>query len=50
MSADEVYAILLGLIRRGGATPEQIQQAINTYLDINGIKVKDVDGGTFKDW
>lgn len=39
MRADEVYAILLKKIRNigGGASPEQIQQAIKEYLDKNPV-------------
>ena len=50
MTAIEVYASLKKLIEMHGATPEQIQVAINKYLNENGITIKDVDGGTFLDW
>lgn len=37
MTAEEVYAILKKQIQSGGATPEQIQQAVDQYLEENPV-------------
>ena len=37
MTAEEVYAILKKQIQSGGATPEQIQDAVDAYLEENPV-------------
>lgn len=37
LKAEEVYAILKKQIQSGGATPEQIQQAVDAYLEENPV-------------
>lgn len=39
LKAEEVYAILKKQIQSSGATPEQIQQAVDSYLDENPVSV-----------
>lgn len=38
LRAEDVYAILKKKIELGGATPEQIQQAVENYLDENPVE------------
>lgn len=38
MTAEEVYAILKKQIQSSGATPEQIQQAVDAYLEENPVQ------------
>lgn len=38
LKAEEVYAILKKQIQSGGATPEQIQQAVDAYLEENPVQ------------
>ena len=38
LKAEEVYAILKRQIQSGGATPEQIQQAVDAYLEENPVQ------------
>lgn len=37
LKPEEVYAILLRKLKEGGATPEQIQSAVENYLSQNPI-------------
>lgn len=38
LKAEDVYAILKKQIQSGGATPEQIQQAVDAYLEENPVQ------------
>ena len=50
LKSEEVYAMLKKQIQSGGATPEQIQQAVDNYLTENPVQagVLSLDGNTIK--
>lgn len=50
LKAEEVYAILKKQIQSGGATPEQIQQAVDDYLSKNPVTAGELElsGSTIK--
>lgn len=50
LKAEEVYAILKKQIQSGGATPEQIQQAVDNYLSENPVTAGELElsGSTIK--
>ena len=50
LKAEEVYAILKKQIQSGGATPEQIQQAVDDYLSKNPVTAGglELSGSTIK--
>ena len=50
MTGEEAYAILKRQIQSGGATPEQIQQAVDNYLSENPVTAGELElsGSTIK--
>lgn len=50
MTGEEAYAILKRQIQSGGATPEQIQQAVDNYMTENPVTSGELslDGTTIK--
>lgn len=39
MTSEQVFAILKKLINSGGITPEQIKEAVDDYINQNGLPI-----------
>lgn len=39
MTSEQAFAILKKLINSGGITPEQIKEAVDGYIDQNGLPI-----------
>lgn len=52
LTAEEIYAILKRQIGSSTVTPEQIQQAVEDYLNQHPVfeSLKIISGGTFENW